>query len=224
MMSMADDIRAPPATCGCARINDPLSDPLPDLLASDAERDRAAQILRHALSEGRLAVTEFEERLSSVYAARTRGDLQPLIADVSRQSLDGPATEAARPPARTTHGTKWVVSFMSSNRRRGRWKLADRCRVVDLMGGSHLDLTQAEMPAELRITVISLMGGSWIRVPESARVEASKLAIMGGVDVLLLDEPTAPEGPVIRLRLISLMGGIHVIQGSRKRRREQLNR
>lgn len=224
MLSTAIDTGAPLATPGCGRIIFALSDSVPDLLASDAERDRAAEMLRHALSEGRLAVSEFEERLSSVYAARTRSELQPLIADVTTQSLDSAGPHAARAPARTSQGTKWVVSVMSSNRRRGRWRLAERCRVVDFMGGSHLDLTQAEVPGELHMTVISLMGGSWVRVPENARVEASKLAIMGGVDVLLLDEPTAPDGPVIRLRLISLMGGIHIIQGSRERRREQLNR
>ena len=41
--------------------------------ASDADRERVAQVLHNALSEGRITVNELEERLSTVYAAKTLG-------------------------------------------------------------------------------------------------------------------------------------------------------
>lgn len=66
----------------------------PDLLASDAERERTAEILRGALSEGRLNTEEFEQRLHAVYQARWRSELGPLTADVSTQTtalVPGPA-------------------------------------------------------------------------------------------------------------------------------------
>ncbi|MGN6089916.1 MAG: DUF1707 SHOCT-like domain-containing protein [Actinomycetes bacterium] len=53
-----------------------------DLRVGDAERDRAAAALGRHYSEGRLDRDEFEERLTLAYAARTRGDLDGLFADL----------------------------------------------------------------------------------------------------------------------------------------------
>ena len=52
--------------------------------ASDAEREEYAQILRAAMSEGRLTLETGEERLAQVYAATYRDELDPLIADLPR--------------------------------------------------------------------------------------------------------------------------------------------
>ncbi|MCZ9342970.1 DUF1707 domain-containing protein, partial [Streptomyces sp. TRM76130] len=48
-----------------------MTDDAPDLRASDADRERVAEVLRDALAEGRLDMAEFEERLDATYAART---------------------------------------------------------------------------------------------------------------------------------------------------------
>jgi len=53
-----------------------------DIRASDAERERTAARIRDAAAEGRLTMVELEERLSSVYAARLRHELKPLVADL----------------------------------------------------------------------------------------------------------------------------------------------
>jgi hypothetical protein len=50
--------------------------------ASDAEREQLAQILRAAMSEGRLNLEEGEERLARAYAATYRDELDPLTADL----------------------------------------------------------------------------------------------------------------------------------------------
>lgn len=50
--------------------------------ASDAERERIAARLREAADEGRLTLAELDDRLSSVYAARMRHELDPLVADL----------------------------------------------------------------------------------------------------------------------------------------------
>jgi hypothetical protein len=52
--------------------------------ASDAEREEYAQILRAAMSEGRLSLEVGEERLGHAYAATYRDELDPLIADLPR--------------------------------------------------------------------------------------------------------------------------------------------
>jgi len=68
-------------------MTDPGGDALPDLRASDAEREEAAEVLRVAASEGRLDVDELDDRLGSVYSVRTRNELERLIADVSPERL-----------------------------------------------------------------------------------------------------------------------------------------
>jgi hypothetical protein len=63
-----------------------------ELLASDADRDRAAERLRAATAEGRLTSEELEERLERAFSARTDAELERLVAD-----LPAPARAVVRP-------------------------------------------------------------------------------------------------------------------------------
>ncbi|MFV2105824.1 DUF1707 SHOCT-like domain-containing protein [Micromonospora sp. LOL_015] len=58
--------------------------------AADADREAVAERLRNALSEGRLDLAEFDERLQRAYAAKTYGDLGGLLDDLP------PVTAAGR--------------------------------------------------------------------------------------------------------------------------------
>ena len=63
---------------------------------SDADREQVAQVLHAAMSEGRITITELEERLTIVYAAKTVGDLKPVTADLPQtRSAIQPATSRA---------------------------------------------------------------------------------------------------------------------------------
>jgi hypothetical protein len=53
-----------------------------EMRVSDAERDAAAAELREHFASGRLNQDELDERLTSVFAAKTRGDLNALFADL----------------------------------------------------------------------------------------------------------------------------------------------
>ena len=195
-------------------------EPLPELRASDADRERTADLLRQAAGEGRLTVEELEERLHTTYAARTHRELERLTADLV---VRDPAAPGRRMPVRHGEdGVHWLVSIMSGRERKGRWRVGRRCRVVNVMGGSDLDLNDAELAGEqVELTVFSLMGGSDIRVPEGLNVELSEFAFMGGNDVMLGDELPDPGGPVLRLRLVSIMGGTDVKRSRRERVRQR---
>jgi hypothetical protein len=52
------------------------------LRASDADRERVAERLRHAAGEGRLLAEELEQRLAAALRARTYGDLDAVVADL----------------------------------------------------------------------------------------------------------------------------------------------
>src|SRR4051794_2447511 len=77
--------------------------PDPQLRAADSDREAVAAALGRALSDGRLTVDEYEERLAKAYAARTYADLDPLTADLPRvgathRSAPAPAPTAAPVP------------------------------------------------------------------------------------------------------------------------------
>lgn len=53
--------------------------------ASDADREQIVARLKTAMDEGRLTLHEFDERLQQVYAARTYGELAPVLSDLPVQ-------------------------------------------------------------------------------------------------------------------------------------------
>ena len=63
-----------------------------DLRVSDAERARVQDRLRRAHDVGQLDLREFDDRVRTVWASRTRGDLARVTAD-----LPEPPPEAPRP-------------------------------------------------------------------------------------------------------------------------------
>jgi ketosteroid isomerase-like protein len=186
----------------------------PATRASDAEREATAARLRSAAGEGRLNLDELAERLDAAFGAVTRAELQPLTADLPAQAPPPPATKARR----------WVVGIMGGATQRGRWSIAERCTVVNVMGGADLDLTRAIVSdAETEITVFSLMGGSDITVPDGVHVELTGFAFMGGNDLRLEDAPAPPPGaPVVRVRAYSVMGGTDVKLRRRDRKSKTL--
>ena len=50
--------------------------------ASDAEREQTVALLQRGFADGRLALTELEERAGAAYAAQTRAQLRDLTADL----------------------------------------------------------------------------------------------------------------------------------------------
>ena len=56
-------------------------EPVPQRIG-DAERDRAVELLRDHMAEGRLDQAEFDERLTAALSAKTSGDLEPLFSDL----------------------------------------------------------------------------------------------------------------------------------------------
>jgi hypothetical protein len=53
-----------------------------EMLAANADRDRAIDVLKAGFAEGRLTKDEYDDRTAGVYAARTYGQLAALTADL----------------------------------------------------------------------------------------------------------------------------------------------
>ena len=76
-----------------------------EMRASDVDRDRVADILNTAFSEGRLSRDEYDARLESAFSARTYADLDQLLSDLpaapSALLPRVPGRAAVTPVART---------------------------------------------------------------------------------------------------------------------------
>jgi hypothetical protein len=61
-----------------------------EMRAGDADRQAVADQLRVALTEGRLELHEYDERLQRTYAAKTYGDLSGLLSDLPAAAVPAP--------------------------------------------------------------------------------------------------------------------------------------
>jgi hypothetical protein len=200
---------------------------IPELRASDADREQTAELLRRAAGDGRLTVDELDDRLAEAFAARTRAELEALVADVvlsgdAALGLPVGAPAASLPVVPGEGATKWLISIMSGHDRRGHWRVGPKVINFNFWGGSEIDLNDAVLSAQhTEIRVISIMGGADVYVPEGLDVQVSQFALMGGNDVKLGRGRPAPGGPTVHLRIFSLMGGSDVKRGRKLSRRER---
>jgi len=203
--------------------------------ASHADRERVATVLNQALAEGRLSLDELQERLDTVYAAKTLAELEPVTKDlpghtslVPRRPLDGTvqpvpaATPTSFPPAGSRVSSGWTsttaVAVMSGASRSGDWVVPPRFNAFALMGGIELDLTQARYgAAEVVINAVAVMGGIEITVPDDVTVYTNGMGIMGGFESNVNSIPI-PGAPVVRVTGVAIMGGVEVKRPKRKKK------
>jgi hypothetical protein len=180
--------------------------------ATDADRHAATQGLITACAEGRLTLGEFEERVEAVLAATTASDLATATRDLAGRPV-------ATPPPRRTAERRWSMSLIGGLHRRGGWQIPKHLIHFSLIGRTSLDLGDAELSAaETTITLVSFVGGADLRVPRAVRSELTGLTVLGARHVT--GSPTAlRDGPMVHVRVFSLVGGATVRPtGSRWRR------
>lgn len=187
--------------------------------ASDAERDAAIRRLGGACTEGRLTLGEFEERIEHAMAARTRGELAQLLCDLPATDTEARSSTGLAPEARARRNTQLSLNLFGGLRRRGRWTLPRHLVHVAVAGGTTLDLSEAELSGqEVTLTVVSILGGVVVRVPDALRLDVSGASILGGRRIAQRHS-TSPDSPLIHLRLFSLAGGIRVRNSKRPKKR-----
>jgi hypothetical protein len=190
--------------------------------ASDADRDRIADILREALAEGRLDAEEHAERVESVYRAKTVGELEPLIEDLpagQRNAAVAPRPERAPTRGHGLHhsGGKNVVAVLSGANRTGRWLVGAKVNAVAICGGVEIDLTEAIFEQQhVVINATAICGGVEIRVPENVSLRGSGSGVMGGFEVHG-GESDEPDAPVVTVQGAAIMGGVEAMRVKGKR-------
>jgi hypothetical protein len=181
-----------------------VSEPNESLRVSDAERDATIRALGEHAAVGRLTLDELEERAGRVLAAKTRGDLAALTADLP---AEGPEPVPAR-EGRVRKPVRWMVAIMGGSHRRGRFRAVGSINAVAVMGGDEIDLREAEIEGgELTVKLFAFMGGANIYIPDSVEVEVGGFSFMGGNNEIGAARRPRPGAPLIKVRTYNVMGG-----------------
>ncbi|MGW1213529.1 DUF1707 SHOCT-like domain-containing protein [Streptomyces sp. NPDC002499] len=207
-------------------------DAVPELRASDADRERVSEILRDALAEGRLDMEEFEERLEATYKARTYGELTPITRDLPAPGVVPPPVNMVKGPVgdgswagRIVGGegsSTWAVAVMSGFQRKGRWTVPKRFNSFCFWGGGDIDLREANFAdREVVINCVAIMGGVNVTVPPGVEVVVRGIGIMGAFDSREDGVPGDPGAPRVIVTGFAFWGGVDV---ERKLTREERRR
>ncbi|MFC7816509.1 MULTISPECIES: DUF1707 SHOCT-like domain-containing protein [unclassified Streptomyces] len=199
-----------------------MTDDAPELRASDADRERVAEVLRDALAEGRLDMAEFEERLDATYSARTYGELAPITRDLPvGTAVAAPKVSMTKEPAaagewagRITGGegsSSWAVAVMSGFQRKGRWTVPRRFNSFAFWGGGEIDLREALFAdGEVVINCVAVMGGIDVIVPPGVEVIVRGVGVMGDFDHRESGVPGDPGAPRVVVTGFAFWGGVGV--------------
>ncbi|WP_399928955.1 DUF1707 domain-containing protein [Streptomyces kanamyceticus] len=188
------------------------------LRASDADRDRTADILREAMAEGRLTAEEHADRVEGVYGAKTLGELEPLIADLpaAHGRSAGPSSGYAPAPApgRPSPGAvppvadENLVAVLSGSVRKGRWRVGRRTHAYAIFGSVEIDLSEAIFEhRQVLIKAVAIFGSVEIRVPENVSLRGSGAGVLGSVEVDTLDSPDQ-DAPVVFVDGTAILGSV----------------
>jgi hypothetical protein len=204
-----------------------------NLRASDADRERVANVLREAAGDGRLTMDELDERLDAVYAAKTYAELEPITHDLPGTGTaygPAPSSSAAGDPARFGgEGTSGgAVAILGGFSRKGEWVVPKDFTAFMFMGGGEIDLREAKFAErEVSIHIVAIMGGCEVIVPEDATVRVTGVGILGAFEHSGAGSGT-PGGPVIIVNGVAFMGGVDVkrvptLETSREARQQRLD-
>lgn len=190
----------------------------PQIRIGHAERDRAVETLREAAGDGRLTLDELDERISGALAARTRGDLAPLLADlVAPDALQQALNPGGRGIARVSEpGETWQDPLVLSARwddvvRAGPWIVPPFLELNPV--ASNVTLNFVDARAEHDIIDIHLIGGAGDAVlilPEGWGADVSRVERgIGGVRSSVSPRP-AGRSPLVVVRGKVSLGGLKV--------------
>jgi DUF1707 SHOCT-like domain len=179
--------------------------------AADTDRIQVAQLLTDAAAQGRLQMSDYEDRLTRAYAAQTYAELDSLRSDLIGSSVGSPGSGAGKPAP-----SMLLLAIMSAFERRGRWNVPKKLTTFALWGGGVVDLRYADFTStDVEIRACSIMGGQTILLPPEVNVEIKGHGVMGGFDHDVAGKG-APGAPTVKIRGFSLWGGVAVKRKNRK--------
>ncbi len=179
----------------------------PPVRASDQDRDAVVTRLQVAFAERRLDDDEFDQRMRAALTARTSTELDRLTADLPA-AVPPPAPAAAA----GIRSGRYAISYKSSIRRGGRWRVPGRFTPVVYKGSGWIDLRAAELAGPLtRVTAVAYKSQVEILVPPGVRVEIGGIGVSKGWSTDEAGESQLRhDAPVIHVTGIAYKGTVQV--------------
>jgi len=172
---------------------------VPDIRASDEEREQSLVALREHCAAGRLTLDELVARVDEVHAARTRSELDAVL-----RELPASVAPTRRRPARLT------AAVFGHFVRRGRWRLGRWTWAVSHFGDLDVDVREAQLDrSSATIIVTPLFGNVDVYVPDGVETELGGLTVFGHCRSWGR-ETARPGAPLLRVRVLGLFGTVDV--------------
>src|ERR1700722_8434312 len=97
--------------------------------AADTDRIQVAQLLTDAAAQGRLQMSDYEDRLTRAYAATTYDELDRLRSDLLGSSVNPQRGGDCKPALSMV-----LLTIISAFERRGRWNVPKKLTTFALWG------------------------------------------------------------------------------------------
>ncbi|GAA0830004.1 DUF1707 domain-containing protein [Streptosporangium amethystogenes subsp. fukuiense] len=145
--------------------------------ASGEDREHAAERLRTAAAMGWIELAELDQRLTEIYEAKTRGELERAGRDLPEPGRTDTLVVEDAPSSR------FAVSVFGWFTRQGQWVAPREFTSLSMFGGGEIDLRDARFTDhEIRIRVFALWGYTEVVVPDDVEVEVKGFGLFGGFD------------------------------------------
>lgn len=175
-----------------------------------AERDRAVETLRDAAADGRLTIDELDGRIEAALAAKTRGDLRPLLADLlppaeleSAVNTSVAAAVRAGEPGWTWQEPLSLTARWDDVVRAGAWEVPPFLELHPVAATVKLNFVDARVHGEvIDVVVHGGAGDAVLIVPDGWGVDISRVEKKGVGSV----KSTVASRPTGRLPLLVVRG------------------
>jgi hypothetical protein len=181
----------------------------------DQVREEAVDKLIVNYSHAIISAEAFERRLDEAMASQSHQHLVDLVSDLpmeADQRYDANKERSFSPKydAGDSAEDEKIVSILGSSQREGEWRVPKRISIIDVLGSTKLDFTDAIFQhQQIEIDISNVLGSVEIFVPESVNVTVKMFTIIGS------SENSAPsmagrQAPHITISGYSVLGSLEV--------------
>lgn len=181
------------------------SGPNDNLRVSNADRARVSGLLERAVADGMITLDEFAERTDAALAARTRGELRAVLADLPDMDLPAAPLQRHSAPPEALGG--WMTSIV----RRGPWTVAPVLNLNTRMCSTTLDFTSAVLPGPvIELNIDDYLSSTELIVPTGATADLNGVDAIAGSATLKVRNIPQPDQLHIIVRGKVRMGSVSV--------------
>ncbi|HET6499252.1 MAG TPA: DUF1707 domain-containing protein [Amycolatopsis sp.] len=148
-----------------------------DIRVSDEDREHVVAVLQKAIGRGLIDLDEFTQRTDTALAARTRGELNAVLADLPGLVHREAAAHAHTFPSAVPPGRRLELTAQySSISRGGPWRVPPEVIIRNKYGSTKLDFTEAQVESPIvHIELDAKWGSVEVVIPEHAAIDLNAI-------------------------------------------------